>query len=384
MTNAGQSVKVNAVADFADPRGLDADVVGVKAANLVRLVSSGIRVPDGFVVTTDACDQIRSAGAIPVDVWDAIESHLDQLGAGPVAVRSSGTAEDLAGASYAGQYESVLGVEGHDAVAGAIARCLTSASSDVVRAYRGSDAPVRMAVLIQRMVPAEAAGVAFTANPITGDLELLVSAVRGLGDRLVSGEATPDEWVVRGDSLTSVRSSEGALDEDRVREIAELARAVERLFGSPQDVEWAVAAGEVFLLQARPITALPVDPHLEAPTPGFWMKDDSHWPTPMTPFGASVSMSALSDARPPMAEFGLMVEGVEQRSVGGEVYVRAIPPGGKERKAPPDWAVRLAMRVAPPFRRRARDAEEGLASGLPERYLVSWESEWRPAFIDEF
>jgi rifampicin phosphotransferase len=384
MTSTEQSVEASSVVDLRDPGSRDVELVGMKVANLALLITSGFRVPEGFVITTSACDRILSAPHVPDDLWKEIRAHLDLLGEGPWAIRSSGTAEDLADDSYAGLYETVLGVENQDAVADAIARCLASASSDRVRAYRGSNAPVRMAVLIQRMVPAEAAGVAFTANPITGDDEVLVSAVKGLGDRLVSGEATPDEWVARGSDVVRVRSSEGALDDNQAREIAELASAVEQLFGSPQDVEWAMANGEVFVLQARPITALPINPHLEAPSEGFWMKDTSHWPTPLTPFGASVYLPDLSDAKPPMAEFGLMVDSIEQRSFGGEVYVRAIPLGGKERPAPPAWAVKLAVRFAPPIRRRARAAEAAINSGLAEQYLDRWESEWRAAFAGEF
>jgi rifampicin phosphotransferase len=384
MTSPEQSVEASFVVGPGDPRDRDAAVVGAKAANLARLAASGFRVPEGFVITAAGCDRILTAPDIADEVWAEIRSHRDQLGDGPLAVRSSGTLEDLDDASYAGQYETVLEVEGHDALTRAVGRCLASASSDRVRAYSRSDARAPMAVLIQRMVPAEAAGVAFTANPVTGDDEVLVSAVKGLGDRLVSGEATPDEWVARGDDVTCVRAPEGAIDQNQAREIAVLARAVERLFGSPQDIEWAVAGGHAFVLQARPITALPVAPRLEAPSEGFWQKDTSHWPTPITPFGASVYMPALSDSKPPMAEFGLMIDGLEQRSLGGEVYVRVIPLGGKERPAPPSWAVWLGVRLAPPLRRRARAAEAALASGLAERILDSWEGEWRAAFAREF
>ncbi len=384
MTSTEHSVDAISIVDLGDSRSRDADRVGMKAAQLAHLIASGFRVPAGVVITTAACDRILSATRIPDDLWTEIGAGVDLIGEGPLAVRSSGTAEDLAGVSYAGLYETVLDVEDREALANAIATCLASASSERVRAYRGSDGPARMAVLIQRMVPAEAAGVAFSANPITGDDEVLVSAVKGLGDRLVSGAATPDEWVVRGDDVVCVRSFEGVLDEDRAREIAERAKAAERLFGSPMDIEWAIADGDVFILQARPITALPIDPHVEAPAEGVWMKDTSHWPTPLTPFGASVYMPALSDARPPMAEFGLLVDRIEQRSFGGEVYVRVIPFGGKDRPAPPAWAVWLAARVAPPLRRPARAAKEALDSGLPEQYLDSWEGEWRAAYADEF
>lgn len=385
MTNAEQSVDTDLVVGLHDPTGPGPEEMGTKAATLARLASVGFRVPEGFVVTTAACDRIRATSNIPEEVWAEILSHLERLGDGPLAVRSSGLAEDLAEASYAGQYDTVLGVEGPDSVAEAIGRCLASATSDQVHAYRGSDAPSPMAVLVQRMVPADAAGVAFTANPITGDVEVLVSAVKGLGDRLVSGEATPDEWVVRDNEVECVHSLEGALNQDRAREIAELAKSVERLFGPPQDVEWAVVDGETFVLQARPITALPVAPVFEVPSEGFWQKDTSHWPVPLTPFGASVYLPALSDVmRFLIDDFGLMIDGVEQRSLGGEVYARSIPLGGKDRRPPPRWAVWLGVRLAPPIRRRARAAQAAIASGLPERILDSWEGEWRAAFADEF
>jgi rifampicin phosphotransferase len=384
MTSAEQSVETNFVTGLHDPAGLGSEVAGTKAATLARLASRGFRVPEGFVVTAAACDRMVAGADIPREVWPEVLSQLERLGDGPLAVRSSGLAEDLAGASYAGQYDTVLGVEGPEAVATAIGRCLASATSEQVRAYRGSDARPQMAVLVQQMVPAEAAGVAFTANPVSGDAEVLVSAVKGLGDRLVSGQATPDEWVVRGNDVSCVRSPEGALDQVQAAEIAELARAVEGVFGYPQDVEWAIAGGELFVLQARPITALPVAPALEVPSSGSWVKDTSHFPTPLTPFGASVYLPALSKALPPLAgELGLIFEGIEQRSLGGEVYMHVIPPGGKDRPIPPPWVMWLAARLAPPLRRRARAAEAAIASRLPERILDSWEHQWRAAFANE-
>jgi phosphoenolpyruvate synthase/pyruvate phosphate dikinase len=195
------------VLDFAESQASDPQAVGVKAANLARLVARSFRVPEGFVVTAAACDQIHSGIGIPTELWCEIRSHLDKLGECPLAVRSSGLAEDLPDASYAGQYESVLGVVGDDAVAEAIARCITSASSARVRTYLGAGVPARMAVIVQKMVPADAAGVAFTANPVTGDREVLVSAVKGLGDRRVGGEATPDEVRPRTSSGRSPRAA---------------------------------------------------------------------------------------------------------------------------------------------------------------------------------
>jgi pyruvate,water dikinase len=184
------------VVGLAEEGAADPAMSGRKAATLAALAARGFPVPPGFVVTTAACERILATvdaaaedlarAEFPGDVWAGIVSGMRQLGGGAVAVRSSATAEDLPDASYAGQYETVLGVSGPDEVAQAVRRCLASARSARVRAYSGSHRDP-MAVLVQRLVPAQAAGVVFTANPVTGDREILVSAVRGLGDRLVSG-----------------------------------------------------------------------------------------------------------------------------------------------------------------------------------------------------
>src|SRR5215207_3727922 len=194
----------------------DAGLAGHKAANLARLTGLGFPVPPGVVVSTDAVDRIRAQGGVPEDLGDRLTLALEELGGGPVAVRSSGAAEDLPGASFAGQYESVLGVDGLAAVQEAVLRCAASARSQRVAAYAagrvGDTGPAgpRMAVLIQAMVPAEAAGVAFTADPVTGDRDqVLVSAVRGLGERLVGGQTTPEEWRVRDQEARRVAGPEG-------------------------------------------------------------------------------------------------------------------------------------------------------------------------------
>jgi rifampicin phosphotransferase len=130
-----------------------------------------------------------------------------------------------------------------------------------------------MAALVQLMVPAEAAGVAFTANPLTGDLdEVVISAVAGLGERLVSGDATADEWVVRGSEASCRQSSERALNTEQARDVATVARKIERHFGTPQDVEWAMVRGQVHILQARPMTALPPRVEWKSPRPGSWTR----------------------------------------------------------------------------------------------------------------
>ena len=292
------------------------DSIGAKAAHLADLTRAGFPVPEGVVLTTAAFDRFLEANglgpesapeaikaaALPMEVVDAVLAAVASLGDGPLAVRSSGIAEDLVDASFAGQYETVLDVRGAEVTLAAVKRCWASSFGSGIAAYRpaqGQD-PRRMAVLIQRLVPAEAAGVAFTANPVTGDrAEIVVSAVRGLGERLVSGEAQPDEWIVRSQEATCTAAPEGAITASRALMVAELARAVEsHLGGAPQDVEWALAGNDLFLLQARPITALPERIEWQAPSPGAfarhlrlgeWLGD------PVTPLFESWLLSRLDN-----------------------------------------------------------------------------------------
>jgi rifampicin phosphotransferase len=294
-----------------DPAAAPA-LLGSKAANLARLLGAGFPVPAGGVVTPagaadwgQASAQLRSAAA-------ELASGRDQR----FAVRSSASAEDLAGASYAGQYETVLDA-GLEELPDAVRRVFDSAASARVAAYRqahpqagATAAPAGdpsgsaggMAVLVQVMVAAEAAGVAFTANPLTGDRdEVVITAVRGLGERLVSGQATGDQWVVRHGQASRTRATEQAITADQARQIAALARRVQAQFGSPQDLEWAIATdpsgrdgadgveGGLWLLQARPMTALPDPVDWTPPASGYWMRNLrlGEWlPEPMTPLFA--------------------------------------------------------------------------------------------------
>ncbi len=264
---------------------------GTKASNLGELANADFPVPDGFVLTADAFGRFLAANGLgaeslaesiaaaplPPDVKDELVDAAAAFGDAPLAVRSSGVNEDLPGASFAGQYTTVLDVRGADALVDGVRQCWASAFSDRATAYRASrDQPAAaMAVLVQRLVEAESAGVAFTANPVTGDrTEVVISAVRGLGERLVSGQASPDEWSVRGSDAVCLAASEDAMDEADARAVAELARRVEaHLGGVPQDIEWALAGGQLFLLQARPITALPEQVEWTAPGPGGWARN---------------------------------------------------------------------------------------------------------------
>lgn len=179
----------------------DATVVGGKAINLSRLIGAGFPVPGGFAITTTAFRAAQRNAEMPADVIDAILTAYREMGSPVVAVRSSATAEDLAEASMAGQYETFLDVEGEEEVLGAVTKCWASLDSDRVGAYlqqHGIDrAEVAMGVLVQRQVPADVAGVLFTANPRPGALgEMLIESSWGLGEAVVSGLVQPDTLVL--------------------------------------------------------------------------------------------------------------------------------------------------------------------------------------------
>lgn len=181
-----------------DDQGADLATVGGKGASLARLVRAGLPVPGGFHVTTDAFRLAGPAGEVPAEVADEIRAALPD---GPVAVRSSATAEDLPDLSFAGQHDTVLDVRG-EGVLDAVRRCWASLGTERAVAYRARNGitDAAMGVVVQEMVPADAAGVLFTANPVTGARdETVVNAAPGLGEALVGGEVTPDEYVVAGE-----------------------------------------------------------------------------------------------------------------------------------------------------------------------------------------
>jgi pyruvate,water dikinase len=252
------------------------------------------------VVTTAAWD--APPGELARQLAQAVARFPD---AGGFAVRSSAAAEDLPGASYAGQYDTFL-----DVPRAQVQRHRSGGQQDRATAYRAqrdpspedaqNDAIARVAVLVQPMVPATAAGVAFTADPVTGDRDhTLVTAVRGVAERLVGGESTGDQWRVIGRAATAERVVEDAVTADQAVAVATLARDVERLLGVPQDVEWAIELAEadhgddrgwrLALLQARPMTALPDPVTWTAPGPGVWHRNFrlGEWlPEPITPLFA--------------------------------------------------------------------------------------------------
>ncbi|WP_344297049.1 PEP/pyruvate-binding domain-containing protein [Agromyces neolithicus] len=223
------------------------------------------------------------------------------------AVRSSAVAEDLQDASYAGQYETFLDVP-REGVADAVARCRDAATASRVAAYTSGRNPggieADIAVLVQPMIQARAAGVAFTANPVTGDrTETIVTAVRGLGERLVGGEALGDEWSIRGREVIPRRIEEEAISAEQASAIARLGRRIEVVLGAPQDIEWAIEPGgrtgwRLLLLQARPMTALPPEVSWEPPGPGLWSRNFrlGEWlPEPMTPLFGDWLLPLIED-----------------------------------------------------------------------------------------
>ena len=255
-----------AVRRLGDVRLTDVLEVGRKAASLGELLAAGVRVPDGVVLTAAAADMTAD------DRGSLLRAAAGNLGPGPFAVRSSGIAEDGAEHSYAGIYETVLDVSADD-LAAATERILASAHAARAAGYEHSG-DGRMAVIIQQMVRPAAAGVALTAEPVNGDRRTcVVTAVRGMGERLVSGAALGDEWVVRERVATARRRAERAIDRRQALHVASVSRGIAAARGAPQDIEWAIDAdGTLWILQARPMTALPPDVSWVAPARGAYTR----------------------------------------------------------------------------------------------------------------
>lgn len=367
-----------------DPSAGQSATVGSKSAHLAQLRAAGFTVPDGVVLPASLLAGWRAGTTPPPEIQAAVAEAVAAFAGAALAVRSSADAEDAAGASFAGSYATVLGVTGVEQTLAAVRTCLDSADAPRVSSYRGSGG-IHMSVLLQPMLDPEAAGVAFTADPVSGAVDVVrVSAVRGLGDRLVDGTANPEEWqVAAGAAQRLPGDADSALTPDQVSAVAQVAQRAAEFFGRPQDVEWAWCGGIVHVLQSRPITALPVPPSATLDGLG-WEKDAAHYPELFSPFGWSVFGPTVAAAGLPMADnFGLMIDGIDQVSIGGEIYVRPIPPFGSpepQGPTPPALLVGLAARVHPKLRRRMKAAANALQSGLPERTLAMWDERWRGEF----
>ncbi|MEQ1710773.1 MAG: PEP/pyruvate-binding domain-containing protein [Hyphomicrobium sp.] len=230
--------------------------VGGKAASLARLAAAGFPPPPYFAVAADAFDP---NGLVP-EAAPAFEIALARLGPGPYAVRSSGRQEDGAAHSHAGQFLSKLDVAAAD-VKSAAHDVWASGFTDTIAEYRrtrgidcGDAAP---AVIVQRMVPARAAGVAFSADPVSGRRDrVVISATEGIAERLVSGEIDGADYAIdkHTGAISGAVPGEGPLSRADVCAVADLALAIEAAFGAPQDIEWAFDGDRLHVLQARPIT----------------------------------------------------------------------------------------------------------------------------------
>lgn len=256
---------------------------GGKGASLLWLASQGFRTAPGFIVTTEAFHEfVRCAAvdfhhpndssdqnltgffesSIPLNVEESIRQAYQQLG-GRVAVRSSMVNEDGGVSSFAGQLDSFLNREGVDSVLQAVASCWNSMLNPRLITYlreRDAEHKFSMAVIVQRMVDAKSAGVAFSMDPISGADHVVIEAVHGLGDTVAGGTVNPDHWEVdaRGTIIETIQHSPGApaLDGVRIVELAGIVRQLAGKAGSSVDVEWAWDGGAFVILQIRPITTL--------------------------------------------------------------------------------------------------------------------------------
>lgn len=324
---------------------------GGKGANLVRLTRAGFPVPPGFILPTgayrayvsanhlpkiieaatldlaphdaarleQASTQIRAAfaaGEIPAEIESTLRAAYTAFEAGPVAVRSSATTEDLPDLSFAGQQDTFLNVSGTDALLQAVVNCWSSLWTARAIGYRLRNGinhgEAALAVVVQQMVPSEVSGVLFTANPLTGlRTETVIDAALGLGESLVSGQVQPDHFVVdtqtgsvksralaarqpaspeTGDGKLGRRQidqEQPTLSENQIRQLTELGRQVQEEYQAPQDIEWAFADGRLYLLQSRPITSLFPVPEVSLDPLIVWFGFGTVQGTlgPMTPLG---------------------------------------------------------------------------------------------------
>jgi len=334
------------IANLAEGSAADRAMLGGKAATLAELSAAGFAVPPGIVVSASALDE--------PDLDGQLQEAAARLGGDRFAVRSSGAAEDLPEASYAGLYESYLDVPAEE-LGAAVRRWFAAAASERVAAYHDRHGSLTggMAVLVQAMIDPIAAGVAFTAHPVTGDrTQTVVTAVTGLGDRLVSGETTGEEWTMTADQgATMTRHGSGrkpVLTARQAEAVARLAiRVADRFGGQPQDIEWAIDhLGRLWLLQARPMTAVPEPVSWAAPGPRLWMRNFrlGEWlPEAVTPLFATWLLPVLEDG---------YLDGM-QASVGVRVPFRYALVNGWYYNAPPIPSLKVIARVLWQGRTRA-------------------------------
>jgi pyruvate,water dikinase len=397
----------------------DRAIAGGKGANLGELLRASLPVPPGFVVTTAAYLQFVAANSLqpeierlahaapaddmtaltgvanaisalfakaimPPEVATAIHEAYSTLREPPVAVRSSATAEDLPGASFAGQMETYLNIRGGDALLAAVRRCWASLWTARAISYRANQgiapAAVRLAVVVQELLAADAAGVLFTANPVNGRRDqMVIDGCWGLGEALVSGQVSPDHWVVNARTGTvlethvarkevmTTRQETGTallpvpaalqerpiLDEAQVATLTELGNRVAAHYGTPQDIEWVLARGQLYLVQARPITSLFPLPHPE-------------------PAGASgdrvyVCVNILQGLVAPFTPMGIAAFRAIARGIAGLLGVRV-----RRGEAPAAFNIlagRIYLDITPILQNRATRALVVRGSGAIDRQI---------------
>jgi pyruvate,water dikinase len=237
----------------------DVSQVGGKARSLSRLAELGFHPPDFFVIPAYCYSQGPDGPVPDRALATELVPALQHLGPGLYAVRSSGQAEDGTAHSHAGQFETVLNVAASDVLTAA-AQVWKSGFSETIETYRAAKSggtAAAPAIIVQRMIDARVAGVAFSADPVSGLRgRCVISAIAGLGERLVSGVEDGATWLVTDDAITG---DDPLLTPTELQSIADLARRVEAAFGIPQDIEWAIDAQGLHILQARPITT-PLQP----------------------------------------------------------------------------------------------------------------------------
>ena len=290
-TSMGQAQK-SAVIWFTDEACQEVGLVGGKGASLARMTAEGLPVPPGFVIPSYVLEEsldtermlelaaTQSAEGLqelvarcqpPTEEITAAYENLvgarvtatyKRVGDAKVAVRSSAVAEDSEAASYAGQQETYLFVEGAEEVCRRVVDCWASFFSERALFYRsekGSLEDLRMAVVVQKMVDPEKSGVIFTVDPVRRRRDrMVVEAVRGVGEQVVSGEVTPDHYSLdrKGRLKREKIVDERVLTDEEVLKLSELGRKLEEKHGVAQDIEWAIVGDEIFLLQSRPVTTM--------------------------------------------------------------------------------------------------------------------------------
>ncbi|HSP54925.1 MAG TPA: PEP/pyruvate-binding domain-containing protein [Dehalococcoidia bacterium] len=291
VARAGLPVPPGFIATTAAYRAF-LDAAGLVPQIRTHLAELDVTNPQQLQVGCVAVRQLVEAAPVPPDIAGAVLAAHRDMGSPPVAVRSSATAEDLAEASFAGQQSTFLNVTA-DHLVDAVRDCWASLFEPQAVAYRHrrgiEHLDVSIAVVVQRMVQSQRSGVIFTVHPVTGDRDMIViEAVLGLGEAAVSGVVTPDLYVVRKSDLTieernishqdrqlvrsessgpgeenntwvpisAPQASSQKLTDAEIMGLADIARRVEKHYGSPQDIEWAEEAGEFFVVQARPVTTI--------------------------------------------------------------------------------------------------------------------------------